>query len=60
MTAAEEKQFEAIAQEAIAKAEQVDCSFEVFVDGLRSMMIDIRECHAMAADELRERQEKDE
>lgn len=56
MTDAEEKKFTEIAQRAISEAEKIDCPFAVFVEGLRSMMIDIRERHEMAEDELRGRE----
>lgn len=53
MTDAEEKKFTEIAQRAIIEAEKIDCPFAVFVEGLRSMMIDIGERLGMAEDELR-------
>ena len=53
MTDAEEKLFTEIAQHAISEAEGIKCPFPVFVEGLRSMLIDIRERLDMAEDELR-------
>lgn len=53
MRAALEEEFEAIAREAIESAEAVKCDFSDFVEGLKSIEIEIRERRSMAEEELR-------
>lgn len=44
--------FEKIAREAIEKAEKINCPFDKFVEGLRDMLIALRERLDIAEDEL--------
>ena len=55
-----DEQFEAIAEEAIIKAEGVKCSMDRFVEGLRDIEIAIRERRAMSEDEIRVRDKQQE
>jgi hypothetical protein len=50
-----EDQFEKIAEDAILKAEKVDCSFDEFVGGLSGIMITIKERWELAVDEQRQK-----
>jgi hypothetical protein len=51
--------FDDIAQEAIAKAEKVNVSFDVFVDGLHDMICALRDRHQMAQSELADRESEE-
>jgi hypothetical protein len=54
-----EQEFEKIAEEAISKAEHVDCSFARFIDGLKDIETTIRDRREMAQHE-QDRREEDE
>lgn len=51
-TLSPEDEFTAIGEEAVRRAEQVKCSFEAFVDGLRDIESEIRSRRVLAEDEL--------
>jgi len=53
-------EFEKIAQEVVRKAEAVKCPFRDFVEGLRSILIDVRERLEIAEDELRAKEREEE
>jgi hypothetical protein len=55
VTEKEENLFIEIGQKAVSAAEGIDCAFEVFVEGLKSIEEEVRERRRMAEDELRAR-----
>ena len=52
-TATVEEQFESIAERAIEEAEQVNCPFPEFVDGLKSIAQELMDHWSLAKSELR-------
>ena len=52
------KEFEKIAEEAIRKAGDVDCSFEDFVTGLKDILDAVQERWELANAELSERERR--
>lgn len=47
-----EAQFEQIAADAIVRAESVQCELEDFVEGMRSILIEVKERYVMACEEI--------
>jgi hypothetical protein len=58
MRKSKDSQFVAIGDQAILEAEAVDCDFESFVDGLKTIVSALQERLDMAKDELRSRGEE--
>lgn len=52
-------EFYAIINEALKQAEDVDCDFAVYVEGLEEMLECVRERYALAIDELEQMKERD-